>query len=94
MEIPQQTDPLVPIESDPHTVLMMESIIECRLELFFISTTCIFSSDEKGKLACESDPSKLVSFHRIFHFGGSLGFQTCQRYNHHAIGMGVGIFPQ
>ena len=49
MEIPQQTDPLVLIESAPH-VLMMESIIECSLELFFISTTCIFSSDEKGKI--------------------------------------------
>ena len=57
MEIPQQTDPfvpilncpLVPIESDPH-VLMLESILECSQELFFISTTCLFSSDEERRI--------------------------------------------
>ena len=46
---PKSGKDIVLIESDPH-VLMMESIIECSLELFFISTTCIFSSDEKGKI--------------------------------------------
>jgi hypothetical protein len=48
---------------------MMESIIECSLELFFISTTCIFSSDEKGKIRGSISRRMKGSFRGDFPFG-------------------------
>lgn len=37
-----------------YRVLMPETIIECRLERFFISTACISFSDKKGKIGDQS----------------------------------------